>query len=228
MQQAVIIQQPTASAAQLLLLFHGVGGTPRDMAPVGQRLAVAFPQALIVSVAGAVASDVNPAGYQWFSVQGITEENRPARVAAAMPAFVQSVQHWQQVSGLSAMHTAIVGFSQGAIMALESTQQAPALAGRVIAIAGRYAVPPQSAPPDTTLHFLHGKEDAVIPYRHIIDAANLLIALGADLTADVIPFLGHGINPEVMDLVVSRLCEYVPKRTWDEALRSAGDPSSSH
>ena len=34
------------------------------------------------------------AGWQWFPVQGVTEQNRPARVAAAMPAFLAQVQAW--------------------------------------------------------------------------------------------------------------------------------------
>ena len=48
-----------------------------------------------------------------------------------------------------------------------------------------------------------------------------LLQLGADLSADVIPFLGHEISDEVIDLVIQRLCTYVPERTWREALRSA-------
>ena len=42
-----------------------------------------------------------------------------------------------------------------------------------------------------------------------------------DLSADVIPFLGHEISDEVIDLVIQRLCTYVPVRTWRVALRSA-------
>lgn len=48
-----------------------------------------FPNAFIVSVHAPYASDLgsngsNSAGAQWFSVQDITEENRPARVAEAL------------------------------------------------------------------------------------------------------------------------------------------------
>ena len=52
-------------------------------------------------------------------------------------------------------------------------------------------------------------------------SAEHLLRLGADLTADVIPFLGHQINAEVIELVVQRLTTYVPERTWREALRNA-------
>lgn len=73
----------------------------------------------MVSVGGAEPSG-NPAGRQWFSVQGITEDNRRARVNAIMPTFIETVRYWQKQSGVGANATALIGFSQGAIMALES------------------------------------------------------------------------------------------------------------
>ena len=66
-----------------------------------------------------------------------------------------------------------------------------------------------------------GKADGVIHYGHTVRSAEHLLQLGADLSADVIPFLGHEISDEVIDLVIQRLCTYVPERTWREALRSA-------
>lgn len=38
-------------------------------------------------------------GWQWFSVRGVTEENRPARVAEATPSFVRCVRDWQARTG---------------------------------------------------------------------------------------------------------------------------------
>lgn len=99
-------------------------------------------------------------------MQGITEENHPARVAEAMPAFIHNLRYWQQTSGVAASATAIVGFSQGAIMALESAQAQARLAARIIALSGRYAQLPTHAPEKTTLHFIHGKSDPVIHYAN--------------------------------------------------------------
>ena len=221
--ESLVIQSPDELPAQLLLLFHGVGTDARDLVPLGEHLAAEFPQAMIVSVIGSDPADLGN-GRQWFSIRDVTEDNRPARVAAALPAFVGAVRHWQELSGVGPAGTALIGFSQGAIMALEATHatddgQGP-LAGRVIAIAGRFARLPERASPLLTIHFLHGKADPVIPYRHTVAAAEHLLDLGGDLTADVLPFVGHEITPEVLDLLVTRLKTYVPKRIWDEAMRA--------
>ena len=92
--QDLIVRQP-AMARQLVLLFHGVGSNARDLVPLGEALAPHLPDAAIVSVQ---APEGAGRGRQWFSVQGVTETDRPARVAAAMPGFVQAVQRWQEAT----------------------------------------------------------------------------------------------------------------------------------
>jgi phospholipase/carboxylesterase len=218
---SIVVQRASARPQQLILLFHGVGATPESLLPLGQRLASEFEQATVVSVAAPQASEFSP-GRQWFSVRGVTETDRPERVAAAMPAFLAEICAWQEAEDVTAHATALVGFSQGAIMALEATRVAPSSAGRILAIAGRFATLPAQAASHTTLHLIHGKNDPVIPYRHTIEAAERLIGLGGDVTADVLPFIGHEINADVVDVVLQRLQGYVPKRLWEEALRSPG------
>ena len=219
----IVVQQPSGHPQQLFLLYHGVGATPQGLVPLGQRLATEFPLALVVSVQGPQASDLGQ-GFQWFSVVGITEENRVARVAQAMPGFVEKVQEWQARSGVAPEATALLGFSQGAIMALESTQQPQHLAGRVVSLSGRFAQLPRAPHAHTTLHFVHGKNDNVMHYGYTVSAAEHLISQGADVTADVIPFLGHEVNAEVLDTLVERLQGHLPKRHWD-AVHQA-DPES--
>ena len=204
MPASMIIQQPSGIAGQLILLFHGVGANAQNMAPVGQALAKECPDAFVVSVDAAQASDMG-AGRQWFSVRGVTEENRIARVEAAMPDFLAAVRRWQGEARVGAEATTVVGFSQGAIMALESTQRPPILARRVIAVAGRFAQPPRVAPPATTLNLIHGEQDPVIPVGHSIDAATRLEGLGADVTIDLIPMLGHGIDGRVLGRIFERM-----------------------
>ena len=209
MQDALVIQRPAAAptpADELVLLFHGVGSSAEDLRPLAQALAPQRPQAWIVSVRAPHPSEFG-AGWQWFSVHGVTEANRPARVAAAMPAFLQTVHAWQRETGAVAARTTLIGFSQGAIMALQATQQSQPVAGRVIAIAGRFAQPPQVAPAGTLLHLMHGEQDRVMPVGLAVDAQRQLRALGAQATLDLYPGLGHGIDARVIADIVKRLNE---------------------
>jgi phospholipase/carboxylesterase len=201
---AVIVQQPSTPGGGLILLFHGVGAQPGDLVPLGQALAPHHRDAWVVSVRSPHASDLGR-GWQWFSVLGITEGNRPARVAQAMPRFADTVRHWQRESGVAAPATTLIGFSQGAIMALESTQLAPGLAGTVVSIAGRFAQAPRRAPEGARIHLMHGDADSVMPVQLAHEARDALSALHAPVTLDVFPGLGHGVDQRVLDATIQRL-----------------------
>ncbi len=81
------------------------------MGQIGSWFAPQFPDALIVSIGG--VEPCGPNGRQWFSLQGVTEENRQQRIDAIMPTFIEIVRYWQEKSGVSPLATALIGFSQG-------------------------------------------------------------------------------------------------------------------
>lgn len=200
--QDIVLHRPSGPARQLVLLFHGVGASPEGFQTLGPALA--RDDRWVVAVRSPFASDLGT-GWQWFSVQGVTEANRVERVAAAMPLFVQAVQRWQAHTGLGAAQTALAGFSQGAIMSLESTQAGEPLAARVVAMSGRFAVPPRRAVPGVLWRFIHGGQDPVIDAAYSAQAARQLQTLGADAQADVLPGLGHGIDARALARLVSAL-----------------------
>ena len=214
---ALVIQQPAGAPQQVILLFHGMGSNPRAMQPIGERLAQEFPNALVVAPRAPTPS-ANGKGYQWFTFTGVTDDNRPERVAAALPAFEACVGHWQARAGVQAPATALVGFSQGAIMSLESSKRAQPFADRVVAIGGRYATLPLADQAEVTVHLLHGKQDDVVPYGNTVVAAHHLRDLGGDVTAEVLPFVGHEIHQDFIDLAVLRLTTHIPSRVWAKAL----------
>lgn len=221
MNEPIVVQAPDQTAAQLFLLFHGVGSNAANLVPLGERLAAEFPQAAVVCIDGPHACDMGTDGREWFSVRGITEENRIERVADCMPSFVDTVSEMQAIYHVPPEATALIGFSQGAIMSLESVRLGNHLAGRVVALAGRFALLPECAPEHSTLHLIHGKNDTVIPYLHTVAAAERLIGLGGDVTADVLPFTGHEISPLMTDRMIERLKSHVPHRVWNAAQQEA-------
>jgi phospholipase/carboxylesterase len=204
MHEGTLVIAGPQHATQLVLLFHGVGSSADSLVSTGKALAQAQPDAFVVSVNGPHPSTLGR-GREWFSVLGIDEQNRPGRIAQAMPHFMDAVGHWQAASGVAPTGTVLVGFSQGAIMALESTQARTELpaAERVIALAGRFARPVRQAPAGVHYHLVHGDQDGVVPTRFSVEAAAALQELGAAVTLDVLPGLGHGIDARALRLAVA-------------------------
>lgn len=190
---SIIVQRPGLAATHLVLLHHGVGGNATDMVPLGQLIAEQIAGAFVVAVSAPHASDLGR-GLQWFSIAGITETNRVARVAAALPAFDDTVKGWQHRAGLDAAQTTLLGFSQGAIISLESVARAEAKATHVIAIAGRFARPPVHIPAGLCVDVIHGDRDSVMPLRHAELAVEQLRTLGARVSKQVVSGLAHDID----------------------------------
>jgi len=203
---------------QLLLLLHGVGADGRSMAPLAQALRAEFPQAAIVAPDAPHPFEAGGAGRQWFSVRGIDEANRVPRAATALVPLATWVRATQQRLGVGSAATALVGFSQGAILALELAAAEDGLAGRVLAFAGRYARLPAVAPQHTTLHLFHGGADAVIPVAHARAALEHLAALHGDATIDIAEGVGHELHPVLLRCALQRLRTHIPLRTWQAAL----------
>ncbi|MCS3422260.1 phospholipase/carboxylesterase [Rahnella sp. BIGb0603] len=209
--EQIIVQQPEERANQLILLFHGVGDNPISMGEIGKFFALSFPQAQVISVGSPDICDFGR-GFQWFSVQGVTEQNRQPRVDAAMPAFVEIVRDWQQKTGVPPEHTTLIGFSQGTIMALESTKVEEHLASRIVAFSGRFSVlPEKSISAGTVVHFIHGEPDPVINPFQSKSAAERLKSLGCDCTLNLQPGMGHGLDSHMINTAIAHLKNYEPK-----------------
>ncbi len=222
--RAIVSLPAQGSVGLLFLLFHGYGGQAADMAPLADALREQYPQAALVSLNGPQPCDAIPgggAGFQWYPAQGLSDEDHPERVAAELPAFIARIRGWATHFGLDWPLVALAGFSQGAVMALEAAHAEPALAGRVIAIGGCHAATPEAAPQDVSLHLLHGMSDDVVPYSRVVSAAKALVQLGADVTADVLPAIGHELHPDLVAKAMLQLRTFVPAKVWREAMKAA-------
>lgn len=191
-------------AHSLIILLHGVGATPAAMAPLAGRIASALPHAVIAAPPAALPYDLGEQGHQWFSVDGITEDQRPARIRAALPAFVDTIRGLQRVHGAAPENTVLAGFSQGAIMALAACTEVW-LARHVVAIGGRFAPLPAAWEGRTTVSLVHGTMDGTVPADHSRRAAARLAELGADVHLDLVPRAVHMLAPPIVEAAINAL-----------------------
>lgn len=184
--------------ATLIVLLHGVGQTPADMAPLADLVAAHAPHAVVAAPPAAWPYDRGPTGFQWFSVDGITEENRPGRIRVALPAFAETVEALQRAHGAGPEETLLAGFSQGAIMTLAACE-GRFLARHAVAIAGRCAPLPEAWERRTRVRLVHGRHDGTVPLQHSERAFERLTLLGADVRLDVVPRAVHRLASPLLD-----------------------------
>lgn len=219
--QGIELLPAAGPARQLFILLHGAGGAASDLLPLAEALGVAFPQAACLLPEGFSPFDDRDHTRLGFSLDGVTEDNRPARVAEAMPALHALVRQSQDRYKMMLPDTALAGFSQGAILALEYAIAHDGSVGRALAFSGRFATLPDKAPELTTVHLLHGKEDRIVPVGHAYAAFEGLSQHQGDATLDVASSVGHEIHAALVDRAIYRLQTCIPLRTWKNALSSA-------
>ncbi len=202
-----ILTGPSVTAAsgkaeQLVILAHGYGADGNDLiglAPYWQKL---MPNAAFVAPNAPERCDVG-FGYQWFPISRLDPDEIMRGILGAAPIFDRFIDEELERRGLDELQLALVGFSQGTMMSLHvglRRRKAPvAILGYSGALAGgeRLEAEMTCRPP---VFLIHGDMDDLLPVSRMYDAAETLGAAGLSVRWHVSRGLGHGIDPEGLEL----------------------------
>ena len=177
--------QGPEQASRRLVLLHGWGADADDLLELGELLV--GPQVSVVSLRAPLA---HPAGIgrQWYDLQ----QSGWPQLPEARSNLRQRLLALDTSVGLQ--QTVVLGFSQGAAMALDVATTLP-VAG-VIACSGYPH--PDWQPQDLSLPVLlsHGEQDPVVPHGASVELERRLKAAGA--AVELLSFAGgHSIDPDL-------------------------------
>jgi phospholipase/carboxylesterase len=221
------LQLPPMSGSaprRLLVFLHGAGSTPEVFAPVALAWQLKFPGATAAIVEAPRPSSAC-AGKDWYDPSGHTDSHGE-RIAEAADEVARRVDALQVETGLGSADTVLVGYSQGATVALELARRAPGACAIVVSYAGRLARPVREgetiAP---TIHLIHGELDSVVPVAHSERAFRHLQAGGADVSLDIALDETHSLGQALVNLGTTRVLQTVfrgrrPKRFPPSSHRS--------
>ncbi len=208
------MMEPASGGApkQIILFLHGVGADGQDLIGLAPFFAEQFPDALFISPNAPFPCDMAPFGYQWFSLLDRDPEVLLAGVRQAEPivnGFIDSLLERYQ---LPISKLAIVGFSQGTMTSLYTllrrAEPVAALVGFSGAMIGtdRLAGEVTCKPP---VCLIHGDRDMVVPFAAMEIASEALGDAGVEHETHARPGLGHGIDPEGIDIARGFLGKYL-------------------
>ena len=191
------------AAKQLVILLHGIGADGNDLIGLAPFYQHVLPDAHLVSPNAPQRFDMAPFGYQWFSIQDMQAETRLNGVRSAAPILDAFIDAELARHGLAEEDLLLIGFSQGAMMALHvGLRRERAVAG-IIAHSGMLvgervlADEIRSRPP---VLLTHGAVDEVLPVQALPIAEAVLKGADVEVDAHVMPGLGHGIDEATIRL----------------------------
>jgi phospholipase/carboxylesterase len=179
----------------LVVLIHGYGSDGEDLLFLGNAWSSLLPHTLFIAPHGPVICEGNPSGKQWFGLRDWDPARILKEIQAITPAFNRYLDGLLKLHNLPPEKLALVGFSQGAMLALHVGLMRPRCGG-VVAYSGAFLDDPTEfkiARPPVLL--VHGTEDQVLPASLSQDAEQRLKTLGVSTTLFLLPNLEHTIDP---------------------------------
>ncbi len=188
-------------ARQLVVFLHGWGSSGDDLIQLAPYFSRHLPDAGFFAPHAPERCNANPAGFQWFSLESGLE-GKGEGVALAATDIATFIDETLSRFGIGPDRLALIGFSQGAAMALEVGLARP-LAG-IVAYSGAL-LPSASSQGDAEVLLVHGAADDVVPVENLHGALARLGPMGSKVRFSVRPNLGHSIDSEGMALAANFL-----------------------
>uniref|UniRef100_UPI002FE3DD07 alpha/beta hydrolase n=1 Tax=Novosphingobium sp. TaxID=1874826 RepID=UPI002FE3DD07 len=146
------------------------------------------------------------AAHQWWPIDTFSMAERSAGADAATPVLDAFITAELETAGLANSRLLLVGFSQGAMMALHMGLRLPEVAAGIVGISGMLVAPERldaeirSRPP---VLLIHGTEDEVVPFRSMDLAATYLEQAGVPTETHISAGEEHGIAPDGLEAAIA-------------------------
>ena len=189
---------------QLVVFLHGYGADGNDVIGLGREWSRLLPHAAFVSPHAPEPCGMAPMGRQWFNLTFRDPTEMVRGVKHAAPALNAFLDAELKRHNLPARALALVGFSQGTMLALGvglTRQPSPAA---IVGYSGMFVLP-NDGPPDTVaaeikakppVLLIHGDQDDLIPVQALLMGAQALAELEVPVEWHISAGIGHGIDQE--------------------------------
>ncbi len=200
------LQPRSGRPKQLVVFLHGYGADGNDLIEIGRAWQQMLPHAAFVSPHAPEPCGQAPSGKQWFTLTFRDPHERWAGVNAAAPCLERFLDAELARHRLPPSALALVGFSQGTMMALHvglRRAQPPAaivgFSGMVVMEEGKgpesLAGQIRAKPP---ILLVHGDRDDVIPVDALFLSTDALAAAEVSCQWHLSVGVAHGIDGEAL------------------------------
>lgn len=202
-------------ASRVVVFLHGYGADGADLLGLADVLSPHLPGAAFYAPDAAERCANNPFGYQWFPIpwlDGSSEEMARASMALSIQDINAFLDKVLADEGLTPDQMAVIGFSQGTMMALHVLPRRDKPVACIIGFSGRLLVPElleAEAISRSPVLLIHGDQDPMVPFADLGLAADALAKAEFETFTHVMKGTGHGISPDGLGAALQFLNTYL-------------------
>jgi phospholipase/carboxylesterase len=187
----------------LVILLHGYGSNGADLISLAPYWAKTLPGVEFVSPNAIEPVPQAPGGYQWFPISQLDPHLMEQGARAAAQSVDRFIDRELDKHGLTPDRCALVGFSQGTMMALHvglrrERPLAAILGFSGVLVGGQRLKDEMTSKPPVLL--IHGDRDPTIPIPAMFDSAQALCEAGHGARWHVSYGVPHSIGPDGLEL----------------------------
>jgi phospholipase/carboxylesterase len=194
----------SGTARQLVVFLHGYGADGNDLIEIGRAWQQLLPQAAFVSPHAPEPCGQAPVGRQWFALTFRDPNERWVGANKAAPLLERFLDAELARQQLPPSALALVGFSQGTMMALHVGLRRAVPPAAIVGYSGLLVLPPDGSPETLAADIrsrppvllVHGDQDELIPVQALFQGSQALAAIGVPVEWHLSAGVGHGIDPE--------------------------------
>ncbi len=192
------IAPKSGKAKHLVVFLHGYGADGNDLVEIGRQWQDWLPDAAFVSPHAPNPCGMSPMGREWFPLTFRDPDERRRGVIAARPGLDAFLDAELAHLGLDDSALALVGFSQGTMMALHSGLRRRRPPAGILGYSGVLVAPELlgEATGKPPIFLIHGDSDEVIPLDALFMTTDALTTAEIPSQWHISPGLAHGIDGE--------------------------------
>ena len=190
-------------ATHLVVLCHGYGADGNDLIGLAPHWQRNLPTVAFVAPNAPERCAGSPTGFQWFPISRLDPGEMQKGVESAADSLNAFLDGELARLELPPARLALVGFSQGTMMALHVGLRRGVKPAAIVGYSGMLArgQEMEPLPADTPpILLIHGDADAMIPCDAMFATAGMLGHAGACVQWHVAPGVGHGIDPVGLEM----------------------------
>ena len=171
---SVIINPSSKSSPKnAVILCHGYGGDGNDISILANYWKTFLPDTLFVCPDAPEVCKVNPTGFQWFDLMDQTDDEILSKSLIAENKLDNFINEITNQNKLSFKDIALVGFSQGCMISLQTALKKKDQIKCLIGYSGKILNIKhlnQNINSKPEIFLMHGDKDAVVPVNFLLEA----------------------------------------------------------